>query len=396
MIVIKLIITGIIFILSTALLLPMAGCNGETEETESVATESNRWLEMLRIMPENEDTLTMAVIQTEGYVDIIREEYGEKLEEGAASPKLIAHNNIPLFAKTQYSDEEWRETFGFTINDVTESIMAGNIPPDEYQAVRGNFTVEDIRYAAMNGPLNEYMEVKQYGGYEYYSWGEDRGIHMVWRSNVRNLGRGHRLAYVDGFALWLIWTEGLEDMIDAYEGNIPSLADNEDYKLLAVELEKMNTDTALFSAKTMSITEFREIFREILEKLEQEGYDEQLEAFENEPLLKPFSSFVTGAGQDERGSYLVIILLNEDEETAKENSDLLERRLKESIMYPYITNPSNDFKKWTDNEAVDGMEIDSEGRFTTAKLYGRVFITWDGLSRFNLFGSPYLPLLLHE
>ncbi|MFC1946381.1 hypothetical protein ACFLXY_00520 [Chloroflexota bacterium] len=392
----RLIITGLILMLSATLLLPMLGCNGETEEAEPVASESNRWLEMLKILPENEVTLTGAVIQTEGYVDIITKEYSEKLEDSPVSPELIAHNNIPLFARGAYSDEEWKETVGFTINDVTESIMASAGPPDEYQAIRGNFTAEEIRYAAMNGPLNEHLEVKQYGEYEYYSWGEDRGIHLEWRSNVRNLGRGHRLAYVDGFALWMLWTDGLEEMIDAYEGTIPSLADNEDYKLLAVELEKMNTDTALFSARPTSISEFREMFSENLDELEQKGNDEQLEAFENEPLLKPFLSFATGAGQDERGSYMVIILLNEDEKTAKENASLLERRLNESIMYPYISNPADGSKKWTDDEAIEVMEVDHNGRFTTVKLYGRVFISWDGLSRLGIRGGPYLPLLLHE
>ena len=109
----KLIITGIMPILSAALLLPVAGCDGETGETEPVASESNRWLVMLQIMPENEDTLTAAAIQTEGYVDIIREEYGEKLGEDPVSPELIAHNNIPLFAKTQYTDEEYKMTRGW-------------------------------------------------------------------------------------------------------------------------------------------------------------------------------------------------------------------------------------------------------------------------------------------
>ncbi|HEY96455.1 MAG TPA: hypothetical protein G4O15_16130 [Dehalococcoidia bacterium] len=63
-------------------------------------------------------------------------------------------------------------------------------------------------------------------------------------------------------------------------------------------------------------------------------------------------------------------------------------------MYPYITSPTNEFKIWIDDNAIEVMEIDNEGRFTIVKLYGRVFITWDGLSRLGTRGGPYL--LLHE
>ncbi|MFC1946383.1 hypothetical protein ACFLXY_00530 [Chloroflexota bacterium] len=390
----NIIITGIILVLSATLLLPMLGCNGETEETEPVASESNRWLEYLRILPENVTTLSAACIQTSEYRDMLRRYYAEQSEDPIMPVEQLAFNNLQLFSNRSYSDEEWKNTLGFTIDNVTATIIASAGPPSEYQAVYGTFTADDIRNAAMNGPLNEHMEVMSYSGYEYYSWGEDRGVHMDWRSNIRKFGRGHRLAYVDGFALWMIWTEGIEGMIDAYAGNIPSLADREDYKFLAAELKKMGTVTAFFSSDVLSFKEFTERIGEHLTDPEGSAFEED-QPLNNEPHLQPFTSFVSGAGEDENGRYLVIILLNPDEDTAKANVSLLERRINESEMYPHVTNPDFRNKKWTDDNAIESLEITSRERFTIAKLYGNVFFRWKSFHYYGILG-PYIPLLLHE
>lgn len=381
-------------VIIAGIILPMAGCTGDSE---TLSFEDNRWLELLSIMPDNETTRQAAFLQTTEYAEFIQEETIDRGQEELSDMQaaLTAHNMIPLFARTKYSDEEWKETVGFTIGDVTDSIVARDSPASEYQAIRGNFTAEDIKNAALNGPLTEHLEVKSYAGYEYYSWGGDRDVHLSgdWRSNVRNLGRGYRLAYVDGFALWMVWTEGLEEMIDAYEGTIPSLADNEGYRLLAAKLAEMDTVTAFFTGHPRSVTEYDEQFGDRMEELRVEGQAGQVEAFEKERLLKPFPAFATGAGRDDKGKYLVIVILNEDEKTAKENAELLKWRIENSLMIPYASSQSDVYKKWTDNDAVESMEIEHEGRFTTAKLYGRVYLNWRS---FSIFGIGYFPLLLHE
>ncbi|OGN88303.1 MAG: hypothetical protein A2158_00750 [Chloroflexi bacterium RBG_13_46_14] len=396
----KMIKTGIILMLSMALLLPVAGCGEETqgleqsEETEDASTEPNRWLKYLRILPENETTLAGACIQTSDYTDILQGYYAEQPEEPILPVEQLAFNNLQLFNNRSYTDEEWKNTLGFTIDDVTATIIATAGPPSEYQAIYGTFTAEDIETAAKTGPLQEHLEIKSHAGFEYYSWGEDRAIHMDWRSNIRNLGRGHRLAYVDGFALWMIWTEGVESMIDAYAGNVPSLADKEDYQLLAAELEKTGVVTAFFSSEVLSLTEFIERTREHLTDVEGSAFEEQ-NPLGNEPLLKPFSSFVTGAGEDENGRYMVIILLNPDEKTAEDNVSLLEARINESEMFPHTTNPDMRNIKWTDDDAIESIEITSRGRFTIAKLYSEVIYRWKYFHYWGTIG-PYVPLLLHE
>lgn len=374
-------------------ILPQTGCKEGTEQSESIESGSNRWLELLQILPENEATLKSVCIQTKEYADILRKQVQSAQDAPAGAldyVELVVHNNLPLFGTTSYTDQEWKETVGFTVTDVNDSVVAGAGPPRFYQAVRGNFTAEDINNAARTGPLNEYLETITYEGYEFYSWGEDFDIQLDWRSGVRPLGRGHRLAYVDGFAIWILWTDGLKEMIDTYEGNIPSLADNEEYRQLAGVLEDMDTVTAFFSSDPVSVSEFKEMFRDNFEELRQKGLEQQITDFENEPLLKPFISFATGAGEDEQGAYMVIVLLNPDERTARNNAGLLERRINESLMLPYIKGD----RKWTDNDRIESIEISSDGRLTVARLYGLVYINWDD---FGIgIGGPYLPLLLYE
>ena len=381
-------ITTLVLLLATTLI-SQPGCEKETEVAPS---ESNRWLELLSVLPENEDTLKSAYIQTKGYVDILREQLQSSQDAPAGAldyVELSVHRRLPLFESTSYTDQEWKETVGFTVKDVTESVVAGAGPPRFYQAVRGQFSQEDIENAAKTGPLNEHMEIMTHEGYEFYSWGEDFDIHLDWRSGVRRLGRGHRLAYVDGFAIWILWSDGMKEMIDAYEGNIPSLADNEDYKLLAGALEDMDTVTAFFSSDSISISEFKDQFQDNFEELLDKGQEQQVEEFENEPLLKPYLSFASGAGKDEQGAYLAIVLLNPDEGTAVANVDLLERRINESLMLPYLEGD----RKWTDGGHIESMEINSNGRLTVAKLYGPVYTKWDD---FSLTSGAYMPLLLHE
>ncbi|OGN87234.1 MAG: hypothetical protein A2158_02565 [Chloroflexi bacterium RBG_13_46_14] len=389
----KKLITGILPVL-LAILLLMAGCGGTAEETGATTPESNQWLEYLRILPENDTTLAGACIQTSDLEDILRRYDAEHAQERILSVELFTFNNLQLFSNRDYSDEEWKNTLGLTVDDVTAAIVASAGPPQEYQAVYGTFTAKDIETAAKAGPLQEHLEIKSHAGYEYYSWGEDMGIHMSpeWRSNIRNLGRGHRLSYVDGFALWMIWTEGLTDMIDAYTGNIPSLADREDYQLLAAELEEMDTATAFFSADVLSVAE-------LIERVNEHSTDQAgsafKEAIKDEPLLKPFTSFATGAGEDEDGRFMAIIMVNPDKDTAKDNVSLLKQRINESEMYPYATNPDMENKRWTDDGAVESMDITSRGCLTIAKLYGMTFFRWKYFHYWGTLG-PYVPLLLHE
>ena len=115
-------------------------------------------------------------------------------------------------------------------------------------------------------------------------------------------------------------------------------------------------------------------------------------SIEDYPLLKPYQAYATGAGVNEKGYFLSIILLNPDSGTAEENVFLLKERLNNTE----IIDPGIDWM-----ELIDEVEIESEGRLVMARLYGVVSEFW--ADRFyNLENSgisnsgSFEPLLVHE
>ena len=363
-------ITTLVLLLATSLILP-TGCG---KPTEIIPSESNRWIELLSVLPANENTLKAAYLQDNAYML-------EKMPQGEYP---IGHS-IPMVGYRYYSDEEWKETLGFVAADVDRTIYAGALPMHYYEAVRGRFSRDDVDNAAKTGPGNDMLEVVSYQGHEFYSWGEDHGINLSMRSNVRPLGKGFRLALVDGFIFWVGWTDGMKEMIDSYEGNIDSLADNENYKLLAGGLEELDTVTAFFSAEPQSQSHVREVYQDMLENPSNERQQLFVEEVERKVRLKPYQALATGAGIDEKGYYMAIALLNSNEKVAQENASLLEQRINGAKL------AWRGFK-WSD--LIESMEIESKGRFTLARLYGEVCVYWDNFEIIG--GGPYEPLLIHE
>jgi hypothetical protein len=373
---------ALILLLATTVLVP-TGCAPESEETEITPSESNRWLELLRVLPDNENTLKAAYLQDYAYLLKKMEQYSQIPAEYA-----IGHA-LPLIGARYYDEEEWKQTLGFVAADVEQTVYAGTPPIHYYEAVRGRFNRDDVDNAARTGPGKEMLEVVTYQGHEFYSWGVDFDINLAMRSNVRPLGRGHRLACIGDFAFWILWTDGVKEMIDSYEDNIDSLADNEDYWLLAGGLEELDTVTAFFSAESHSLSHFNEVFsQEKIELLSPEIRERFVTERDRDIRLKPYQALATGAGKDGEGYYLAIALANPDDATARDNAKLLEQRINEARM---VWGPQAG-QKWAD--LIESAIFESNGRLTLAKFYGPVVEFWDFFE--ILGGEAYEPLLLHE
>lgn len=133
-------------------------CTGETEEP---IAESDRWLELLRVLPANESTLKSAYL----------EDIASSMEKTEKYPHVLAGYEImyPLpFSgygpdrRYTYSDEELKQTLGFISTDVDQKIRSGSSPTEYYQAVRGRFSREDINDAVKTGPMNDILDVVSY------------------------------------------------------------------------------------------------------------------------------------------------------------------------------------------------------------------------------------------
>jgi len=392
----KLVAITTLILLMVAAVLPQTGCKGETEETEPAPSESNRWLELLRVLPKNEVTLKGSYLQDFAYLDEKKQQYPQITKEYAVSHGSVISRSSLFSNYYNLTDPdadvegEYKNTLGFTLDNVGQMISSGE-DPHVYEAYHGNFNKADIDNAVKTGPLNDLLEIVQYGDSEFYSWGGDDEFDLDRRSNVRPLGRGHRLALVDDFIFWMVWTDGIEDMIDSYSDKIDSLADIEEYQLMAEELAALDVFHAYFSMDTNS-------YSDMTDWLEQSGdmfpirpeQQERLEeAIYDTALLKPYKAFATGAGLDKDGYYLAIVLLNPDEDTAANNASLLEKRINETENVWQ----GNSWLDW-----IDDMQIESKGRLTTAKMYGAICEFW--WQRFEYLdprvGGVYEPLLLHE
>ena len=109
-----------------------------------------------------------------------------------------------------------------------------------------------------------------------------------------------------------------------------------------------------------------------------------IELREDFPILRPYQVFGTGAGRDEAGLYMAVVLVHVNESFATENVELLRARFLEA---PSL--PSWEPEPFTG--IVESVESRSDGRLLLAKVraqhLGSRWITW----LYNLY-----PLLPHE
>jgi hypothetical protein len=288
--------------------------------------------------------------------------------------QMMQNNRFWNFA--HYNNEEWKQTIGFTRDDMDREIfypLAGSIR--DYQAVLGRFNRSDIDAALKADPMNGDLKTMTYAGVDFYSAGED-GINLSRRSNIHPLGQGTRLVLIDSVICSTSFTDTIEKMIDAYRDNIQSLADLETYQLLATGLTELDAFTALFSTDSQAQSHIKEIFKD------NETITEQLQV---EVQLKAYQAYATGAGLDEKGYYMVIVLLNPDKDTATYNAQVLKGQITQAKTIWGGTDVT-----WP--EIIDSMEVENRDRLTLAKLYGKAAFSWKA---FDL-ASGYEPLLMYK
>lgn len=260
-----------------------------------------------------------------------------------------------------------------------------SLPRDYYEAIQGRFSRDDINNAVRTGPMNDALDVFSHAGHEFYSWDTDYDLKLSRRSNVRPLGRGMRLTLIDGFIFWVGLTESMKEMIDSYEDNIDSLADLENYQLLAEGLVELDTISAFFTSESQAQSHIKEAYKDIIKNPDNEAQRLLAEEIQREVYLEPYEAFATGFGLDDKGYYLAIVLLNPDEEVSRENTTILEKQIKQSK----LSGGRNE--EWSD--IIDSVEIRRNGRLTLVKLYGRCSVYWNN---FDLSLMLYEPLLIHK
>jgi hypothetical protein len=371
--------------LTGALILP-AAC-AEPESTASAppttsAVQSNPWLDLLRVIPATGNT-TSAYVQNYALLAARQKQY-PAVAEVPEGMMLMQNNRFWDVLRT--NPDEWQRNMGFVMADMDQEAFASRIPPvDQYQFLVGRFDRAKIEAALKSDPINDDLQIVTYSGVPYFSAAED-GMTLGKRSNLRPLGQGLRLALLDNQMFYTNFTRTMQEMIDAHQDKIQSLADLESYQQLATGLAELVTFTAFFSSESQAQSHVREVYRSMISEPNNEYQRSFAKQVDRGVTLEPYLAFATGAGLDDKGYYMAIVILNADQETAKANSLALVDQIKNSS----LATPEGG-KPWQD--LIESLDVRSEGRLTLAKMYGRVSTSW---RNFDMPTGMYQPLLMHK
>ena len=272
----------------------------------------------------------------------------------------------------------------FDLREVDQSVEAG-LPPAVLEVVRGRFdpaATDKALSACAECPIPDRQERH---GVPFYSWGEDLLQNVESRflpPAFDSFGRGGRIAVLDRYVFRTVETPGINALIDANGGNRRSLADVDEFRLLAKGMSTLESYSVLFSDMTQQVG--GDIAWGLLGDGTQEERLRMAELQENFPILRSYQVFGTGAGRDEQGPYMAVVLVHADESSAIENAELLRARFLEAPPLPtWHPEPFHGI--------VKSVETQTDGRVLLAKVRG------DELgARWLLWMYQLYPLLPHH
>ena len=289
---------------------------------------------------------------------------------------------------------------GYSIADVDQDIRAG-LPPEQYTAARGRFDPQRTEQAIQRCGDCPASATGEYRGVSYARGEDFADIDFDLRNAAPafdSLGRGGRLAVLDRYVLRTLWTQGLEDMVDASRGG-RSLATNPDFRAAAAALEELGNYTVWLSTRTQSVDHLRDAY---LDPHLGTGLD--VAEFASPPgpgvvVLQPYAVLGLGVGADGDGPFLTVVLVHDTEAQAMDNVGLLlPRRVAEedSLFFSRRFLVSNDPRApvrhgpaWS--ELIERIDARAEGRLLIAKL--RVTLRVPSADRFFVQLGP---LRLHS
>ena len=375
-------------------LLLIAGCGGSGNGSSS---EGSVLLDLLGIIPDTPETRQMVVVNDYARIrEVLNiqlpgpdanqdalEQYlldiSEKSNYGLApSPFISGHDQYGLFNLDQ------PRYLAFDIREVDQTVQVGQ-PPSVLEVVGGRFDPDATDRALKDCAACPAPDRQEQAGIKFYSWGEDLQLDISKQFSppaFDQMGRGGRIAVLDDYVFRTVETPGMSALIDASRGNLPSLADAEEFRLLAQGMSKLAAYSILLSDMTQDIGKNPESWFSGNET--QEDRLRLVALRKDFPILRTYQAFGTGIGRDEAGPYMAVVLVHADERSATKNADLLRARFLEAPPLPsWVLEPFAGI--------VDAVETETDGRLLLAKVrsqtLGSRWIAW--------FYQLY-PLLPHE
>jgi hypothetical protein len=267
------------------------------------------------------------------------------------------------------------ENVGFGAPNVDAEIYTG-VPPTLCDVLSGSFnpsTTKDV-FSKQNGwPKSaiDKFSSEVYKEVTIYSWGDGNVQDMTGRfkpPDFDNLGRARPLAVTKNNVFYSNSVANIKLMIDVASDRSLALTSLPQYAAIADGLTELNVYSAYIAKETMM----------------QHGMKDTSQS----PLLKKYLACATGAGKDEKGDYMVILLAHEDSKTADENAKILETRINSvstSVSSEGATPVNQLF-----STRITSAHVYSKGNLVLAKLYTQNPRLW------TTFCYGVYPLLLDE
>ena len=265
----------------------------------------------------------------------------------------------------------------FDVRSMNQSIVALALPAT-LDVVRGRFDPQATGRALESCSECEPPSREEYGGVSYYSWGEDYAADPQLRfapPAFDEFGRGVSIAVLDEYVFRTLGTSDMEALIDAGLNEGASLADVEELRLLAGGMSRLGAYTMLLG-DDVEVWDADDYVVALLQDgatrrdvVQEDVVQAQRELSERGPWLRPYEAFATGAGKDENGHYMALVLVHAADASAEENVGLLRRIIEEegSMLYDI---------SWSDYIDVERSEIHADGRVLRAKLRGGFANNW--------------------
>ena len=288
---------------------------------------------------------------------------------------------------TDYSTpsvENFRQYLGFDVRNIEQSVLVG-VPPGQLEVVRGRFDPDTVDKTLRACSECVPHVLGEHRGVSFYSWGEDRKGDLQKRFSPPAfdwLGRGGRIAVQEKYIFRTVETTGMEALIDASLARRPSMADVEEFRLLARGMSELGAYTMFLTDMTQGWEAYGGrlvgmYLDDYATQAQSEGVMQEIK--EKILLLRPYQAFATGAGKDAEGPYIALVLAHANPKSAAENVDRLRRQIEGTV----ITQDRKPWRPWP--EVAE--EIRAEGRVLLAKLRGQNWVGW-------VFAGE--PRLLHE
>jgi hypothetical protein len=350
------------------LLIPFISCGGSTPGT---------FEQILSIIPNTENN--SATVAINNYVEMRRQLNIEAPEKYATIDEQIDYinalcltdgteNQISLASSVGFINPsviylqqslETMSNMGLGYWSIDQEARVG-WPPSDISIIKGQFDPGKCQQTLIASSKNDPPKIETYGENAIYSWLGDYEVNLSKRFAppvYDNLGRGGRFVFQEGYAFRTNGTPPLKSVLDTQASKISSLAEVPEFNPLAREFSSYHAISVLMSDQTQNLAYFKQLLAASIQ-----ATTEDVDLYLKQgPLLKPYRTIGLGIAKDKKGLYGLIVLVHADEQTAKENVNLLQRRIDETSIF---------YSKARWSSLFSDVSISSNGRVLTAKLYG--------------------------